>query len=477
MDENNLDSLLDELSSMDEELNDNIDFDAGVDLEADDMDEISLDELDRLDSLDFGELDFDDIDFDDVDITKLDANATPVIQEKSAAEPEDISLDDLIERAEQEQATVAEPFHKDEVFGEAEKQMQEDTYNPEDIFDENLFAQMEESWKSDDKEGSPYTAGEASLDALLQSSMAESLLNGDLADIEDIGELTASTKKSGKRKKNRASQPKKTVSEILFGKPDEDDLKEEALYEEKQQKKAEAKQQKKSEREQKREEKNAAKQDLLAVKNNKSKEKQRLKQEKRRQQEAEYAAELEAEKNTKQVSTLSIVVVFVLFFALVVGVVLGTNQFSYSQVIKKATDYFERQRYRLAYDEVSGVEVKEEDRDLKDRIYTVMYVERLYESYENNQKLGRYDKALDALLRGLEKYDVHYDEAVELDIVKDIDTCRDKILNALWNTYGITESTAYQILAMEGHEYTKTLSEIGMQVLSTETPTDAQRKD
>ena len=46
MDENNLDSLLDELSSMDGELNENIDIDSGVDVDADDMDDISLDELD-----------------------------------------------------------------------------------------------------------------------------------------------------------------------------------------------------------------------------------------------------------------------------------------------------------------------------------------------------------------------------------------------------------------------------------------------
>ena len=66
MDENNLDSLLDELSSMDGELNENIDIDSGVDVDADDMDDISLDELDHLDGMDLGDLDFDDIDFDDV---------------------------------------------------------------------------------------------------------------------------------------------------------------------------------------------------------------------------------------------------------------------------------------------------------------------------------------------------------------------------------------------------------------------------
>ena len=55
MDENNLDSLLDELSSMDGELNENIDIDSGVDVDADDMDDISLDELDHLDGMDLGD--------------------------------------------------------------------------------------------------------------------------------------------------------------------------------------------------------------------------------------------------------------------------------------------------------------------------------------------------------------------------------------------------------------------------------------
>ena len=467
MDENNLDSLLDELSSMDGELNENIDIDSGVDVDADDMDDISLDELDHLDGMDLGDLDFDDIDFDDVDITKLDAGADPVVKKKpQEQETDDMSLDALIEKANQENVKP-EPSQEEpsaqadntDVFGEADLQMQEDTALPEGVFDDALFGSMDmgmsEEPELSEKEKNPYTADEDSLDALLQSSMAESLLNGDLADIEDIGEKTEEPVKKGKQSRKKAEKKKKaeieeeetehkkkTISEILFGEPDEDDLEEEALFEEKKAKK--------------------------------EAEKKKEKADKKRQKDEAYAAELEAEKDQKKVSTPTVIVVFVLFFALAAGVVLGTNQFNYSQVIKKAANYFERHRYRLAYDEVSGVEVKEKDQDLKDRIYTVMYVERLYESYENNMKLGRADKALDALLRGIQKYDEHYDEAVELDIVKDIDSCRDKIINALWNTYGITEETAYQILAMEGQEYTKTLSELGAKAAETETPTDAQ---
>jgi uncharacterized Zn finger protein len=127
-------------------------------------------------------------------------------------------------------------------------------------------------------------------------------------------------------------------------------------------------------------------------------------------------------------------------------------------VIKKATDYFGRQRYSMAYDEIAGVEVKQKDEELKDRIYTVMYVERLYESYENNMTLGRTDKALDALIRGLEKYDEHYEEAVELDIAGDIDTCKQKIIAALNDTFSMTEEDAYTVMAMDGQDYITALA-------------------
>ena len=88
-----------------------------------------------------------------------------------------------------------------------------------------------------------------------------------------------------------------------------------------------------------------------------------------------------------------------------------------------------------------------------------MYVERLYESYENNMKINRPDKALDSLIRGLEKYDEHYEEAVELEIVDDINLCRQNIIAALGNTFGISEDVAYQIMGYNGQEYIDALNQ------------------
>ena len=167
---------------------------------------------------------------------------------------------------------------------------------------------------------------------------------------------------------------------------------------------------------------------------------------------------LDAADGSKPVSKVVTAIIFVAFAVGAALIVLGTNSFSYRQVIKKATDYFDRQRYRLAYDEVAGVDVKEKDQELKDRIYTVMYVERLYESYDNNMKLGRPDKALDSLIRGLEKYDEHYAEAVELDIADDIDLCKANIVSALNQTFGLSEAEAYVIMTYEGQDYIDALN-------------------
>ena len=83
-------------------------------------------------------------------------------------------------------------------------------------------------------------------------------------------------------------------------------------------------------------------------------------------------------------------------------------------------------------------------------------------------KLNRPDKALDSLIRGLEKYDEHYDEAVELEIVDDINLCRSNIINALGTTFGITEDTAYQIMSYDGQEYIDALSQYSANVITGE---------
>ncbi len=512
MDENYLDSLLKGVSPDDKQnkkIDSAMDLDAGVDIDLSDLDGISLDELDDLDNLDLGDLDIDDIDFDDLDVTNLSAGTPKPVKE--AEQDEDFNLDDIIreveEEALQEELIAAEdkdasvnqeiipeqPVFLDEVFKEADDQLQNDisfdemfgdmnmSEQTEDFSNATLDSNLQENIEDTDttsvqdmdlddlfsalgiegeglKEDN-YTSTQGELDELFTNATEFSFEDGDISDIQDIQDVKSAKKSKKKKTKSIQTEPKqkKTFSEILFGTPDEDDLEEEKLLEIERAKKQVDKEEKKAAKE-------AAKQEILQKKKDTDQKKKIEKETKKRAKEAQLMAELEAEKDQKKVSNPVVIIVFAIFIALLILVVLGTKHFNYSQVIKKAADYFDRQRYRLAYDEVSGVEVKEEDQELRDRIYTVMYVERLYESYENNMKLGRPDKALDSLIRGLEKYDEHYLEAVALDIVEDIDLCKTKIIDALWNTYGLTEDDAYRMMELKGQEYSDVLSQFSEDV-------------
>ncbi len=499
MDENNLDNMLAELGGdFGGDIDDNLEIDGGIDIDLSDLPDISLSEMDDLDHVDLSDLDLDDIDFDDVDITNL---STDTAVPKAEEPDEEISLESIIAEAESAEADVLVDEHTDDVFEEAKAQEEMDLDVPpvyedpdippapltdipdrepkpvpaeepaEEAPSEASAAEQPEApaeadaSPTDDLDiddlldsldigeagGEDYTKGADDLDAMLAAGAEQSLADPTLDGIEDIGEKT----KKKRQKKDKSEKEKKSIKEILFGAPDEDDIEEEAYLEERKAKKAEEKEAKKAEKEVKKQEK----QEKLEAKKREGEKAKAEKSEKKAQKQAALEAELEEEKGQKQVPTPVVLIVFLIFAALGVMVVLGTKAFNYSQVIRKATDYFDRQKYHMAYDEVSGIEVKEKDEELRDRIYTVMYVERLYESYENNMMLGRRDKALDALLRGIEKYDEHYEEAVELGIEQDIVGVRAKITAALWTEFDITEDEARVLMALEGFEYAETLKQ------------------
>ena len=482
MDENYLDSLLGGASSGDNNnFDNNVDADSGVDIDMSDLRNISLDELDDLDSLDLGDLELDDIDFDDVDVTKLDtqsANSPEPGRVSSEMDNDSFNLDELISGLEAENASYdsgsmqdSEDAGSNNVFDDADMLFEQDTSYP-DVFgdalgdSENSDSMDEDSIQNmdldelfsalgiedDASDKSSYTAGEESLEELLETTMARDMENGQLNEIADVGAVKEKTKKVKKTKVKGEPHTKKSISEILFGEPDDDDREEEQRLQIKKAEKVAQKEQKKTEKDAKA----AAKKDQLALKKREAGKKKEEKAARKKAMDEELDAELAGE---KKVSTPVAILIFAAFIILGAAVVFGAKEFNYAQVVKKAADYFDRQRYRLAYDEMSGVEVEEDDIVLRDRIYTVMYVERLYESYENNMELNRPDKALDALFRGLEKYDEHYQEAVKLRVAEDINFCKDKIVNALWNTYGLSEARAYEIMELTGQEYLQALYE------------------
>ena len=89
-----------------------------------------------------------------------------------------------------------------------------------------------------------------------------------------------------------------------------------------------------------------------------------------------------------------------------------------------------------------------------------MYVERLYESYINNIELGRPEKALDSLLRGVDKYYEHYEEAKELGITSDLDYSFEQIKTVLNGQYGITVEQAIEINQLQNYDYVQYIQSV-----------------
>lgn len=461
-----------------------------------------LDQLDDLADLDIGDSEFSDIDFNDLDVMKLDDVENGNFDEILKGFDGNFEVNNLFQENE----------GTGEVYGSAESEdlggfaggqisTDQDTYGEQadlnaDAFDTDNFldslleetdsagaeeqpvtdwsnrdssgmngdaaADLQDSSFSGDYQGSSESDAEDLDDLLSMLDLEEKdnvvdtpTSNGDsmepdislLADLDDIQEL-------GQEPVNK----KKTFMQILFGDPDEDDILSEEELAQIEAKKA-AKKAKKDAAKEARKEKSDAAKEQKSIKNEQKRkageEKKQLKAEKKAKLKAEELANAEPE---KKLNTPMVVFIFSVFLGGTFFFYMASNNFNYTQAVENATTYFAKQKYRSAYKEIAGVEVKDKDKELKDRIYTVMYVERLYESYENNLELGRQERALDALLRGVDKYYEHYEEAGQLGITSDLDYSFAQIQKALLENYGITVEQALEINQTEDYEYVQRIS-------------------
>lgn len=486
------------------------------------VDEISeLDELDELADLDMGQMDFEDIDFDDLDITKMDVNPVQLKQELDNLEFLDIDekyLDDSEAKAFEEEfkrmkdaekaekAGTLDAIYEDQDFvntfddepspiplepeidaastdGESEDLITDIDALMEEVFGEPVGKDLA---SMNAKEQSVTADTESSVDDTMEQSVASDIASShgetesvktadddmdDLFAMLGIEENSATMAASAMPDMNHEipdfeippeledvpdiheKAKKKGFMDILFGEEEEDDVltpeQEEELKKEKEEKKK-AKLAKKTEKKQAKAEKKQADKEQKTAKAN----------EKKAVRKAEEERILAEDGPEKKLNKPLVIIIMIFFLAIGGIVIVGSGIFDYSLVITKAKSYFERQKYGLAYREIVGVQIKEKDEELEDRIYTVMYVERQYEAYQNYVLMDNPNLALDALLCGLEKYDAYYGDAVALDIVEDLDYVRDEIIDALNTTYGLSEEDARDILSLTDSEYTEKIQEL-----------------
>ncbi|MBR1743647.1 MAG: hypothetical protein IJ733_17620, partial [Lachnospiraceae bacterium] len=215
--------------------------------------------------------------------------------------------------------------------------------------------------------------------------------------------------------------------------------------------KAALKEQKKAEKEAKAAAKKKEKEELKA-------QKAAEKAEKKAQAEAE-AAEIEVVGKLNKVGVSIVIVCTILFLVFEIG---GTNLFNYSRVKKEATNYFKMGKYTDAYKSAIGTDMKDKDSEEYDKIRTVMRVQQAINAYQNYARVKYYPEALDALLRGLKRYDANIDHATELEVDKDMMKCRKQIISILQTEFQMSETDAYSIIGMEKPQYQDKVIAIGV---------------
>ena len=67
------------------------------------------------------------------------------------------------------------------------------------------------------------------------------------------------------------------------------------------------------------------------------------------------------------------------------------------------------------------------------------------------------------MLVGLKKYDENIETARNLEVEKDVDSCKEKILTLLDEEYGLSEVQARELLSLKKDAYTDQVVKLGIQ--------------
>jgi len=268
-------------------------------------------------------------------------------------------------------------------------------------------------------------------------------------DYDDIKGKSQKNKKASKKKDKKAKNEKKGTpskfKEFLI-EQGEDDPADVAAWEEKDAAKAEkaaAKAEKKeSKAAEKLEKKEAAKAAKAEAKEKKAMERQIKKEEKR--------AAREASNEPRYIVTVVKVALLITLVAAFSMVLWALGDYNDRRITKKnAAQYFLAGDYELAYEEIADIRPEDTDEVLYEQIRTIMYVQKQYNSYLSFYNIEMKEEALDALIKGIDKYDKYYENADRLGIIEDMNTVLAKIVKELNDTFGVSEEKARALSNIE----------------------------
>lgn len=253
-------------------------------------------------------------------------------------------------------------------------------------------------------------------------------------------------------KKGLIAKLKYRIAQLKKKNAEEDKLEEEAEL-------ADIEEQKK-----KKEEKQAA---AAVKKENAKKEKEVKAAEKKKAKDAKAAKKAAKPKKEKKpkpepkpgdilkIKPKSIMLFITLVASVIVLISLLNTTVSYTTAISKAKTNLENGDYSKVYESLSGMKLNKSDETLYRQATLITYVTRQYESYQNYMEMDMKTEAINALVKGLVRYDTYYNEANSLGVGNQMKEARAQIIQAFNDTFKISESEAVSLVSMSDNNFTQ----------------------
>lgn len=279
------------------------------------------------------------------------------------------------------------------------------------------------------------------------------------ADKEDAEAAVGKTKEPG-----RLGKFFNLLTEEFVPEPTEEELaaEKEAKAAKKQEEKAKKEEEKLANDETKKakdEEKEAAKKAKQEAAAQKKKEKQAEKEKKA----AAKRAKLEAEGPKKRIPPKKMAVGAV-FGATVGGaVIIATNTLATQGFLQSARNAYIAEDYKSVYQLMYDMDFDETSSEgrIKAKSEVLLKMQRRYDSYQTNMKMGREVEALDALLQGITTYDTVNADAEKYEVMEEVDAIKAQILEILQTNYNLDETAARVLISNEDAlSYTIALNDV-----------------
>lgn len=290
-------------------------------------------------------------------------------------------------------------------------------------------------------------------------------------DESSLGEEDGGEKKKKERNKNGFFGK---ISRMLFGTPAELDPEAAAEYEaakaalgkneetdpkvlkeKKKQEKELKKQQKKEAAEQKKQEKDAAKAEKAAKKAAKPKKEKKPKQKNKMPKEP-------------PLPKVPVMMMWILALSLLVLVFLGTSLVGYSLPVKESREAFESGDYVTAYRKLQGMKVRKNDKELLKASSTLAGIQTELDAYTALMEQKQYEMALDCLVRGFNRCNLHSADAEEWNVADKLTDLQNKFDLLLKEQFDVSKRKAkklYQIKKRSDYtmELHKILDQLGLE--------------